>query len=144
MSATIVDQRQKMLKLNWLKCSEKVPKKRNLDRKINDLKPHICSLAISFRFSQRKSETNKTSKRDRSFYKTVQLKKFHLFYEPQLTQHSKKIYSRSIAKNLTQFTNFPTNMYLVGVRKNICTAPFLYTQEMHCLSTWKPNVFISL
>ena len=52
---------------------------------------------------------------------TVPLKKLTSFYEPQF----------NIVKNIiqqenqkpTHFTNFPANMFLVGVRKNICTAP---------------------
>ena len=32
---------------------------------------------------------------------------------------------------LSDFANFPANMFLVGVRKNICTAPFLGAQEPH-------------
>ena len=33
------------------------------------------------------------------------------------------------AKKIYQFTNFPANMVLFGVRKNICTGPFPDTQE---------------
>ena len=33
-------------------------------------------------------------------------------------------------------------MFLVGVRKNIYTAPFLDAQELHYQSTWKANVCI--
>ena len=46
----------------------------------------------------------------------------------------------STTKNLNHFTNFPANMFLVDVRKNICTAPFLDAQELHSRSTWKANV----
>ena len=35
-------------------------------------------------------KANKNSKLDRSFYNTVSLKKPHVFYETQLTQHYKK------------------------------------------------------
>ena len=42
MSATIVvGQRQICLKLQWLKRPKTVPRKRNLDQKINDSKPHF-------------------------------------------------------------------------------------------------------
>ena len=54
----------------------------------------------------------------------------------------RKIYSRNTAKNLTHFTNFPANMFLVGVRKSICTAPFLKAKELHFRSTWKASVCI--
>ena len=36
------------------------------------------------------------------------------------------------------------NLLLFGVRKNICTAPFLDTQELHSWSTLKANVCIFL
>ena len=57
--------------------------------------------------------------KDHSFYThfTVAPKKPHSFYEHQLTQNYKK------------YT--PANMFLVGVRKNIYTAPFLDAQELH-------------
>ena len=38
--------------------------------------------------------------------------------------------SQNTAKKLSQFTNFPANMFLFGVRKNICTKPFPDTQEL--------------
>ena len=49
-------------------------------------------------------------------------------------------YSRSTAKNLIHLTNFPGNIFLVCVRKSICTAPFLNAQELHSRGTWKANV----
>ena len=42
----------------------------------------------------------------------------------------KIICSQNTAKKLSQFTNFPANMFLFGVRKNICTAPFPDAQEL--------------
>ena len=36
------------------------------------------------------------------------------------------------AKNLTSFTNFPGNMFLVIARKNICIVPFLDFQSKNC------------
>ena len=35
-------------------------------------------------------------------------------------------------------------MFLFGVRKNICTAPFVAAQELHSWSTLKANVCIFL
>ena len=92
---------------------------------------------INFRFSRRKS-----SKKDYSFYDTVLLKNLTHFtnlnlfniVKIMLPQHSQK----------PDFTHFPANMLLVGVRKNICTAPFLDTQELHSQSTWKANICIFL
>ena len=50
----------------------------------------------------------------------------------------------SLAKNLSHFSNFPANMFLFGVRKNICTVPFLDAQKLHSWNTWKPNVCMFL
>ena len=52
--------------------------------------------------------------------------------------------SRNTAKNLTHFTNFPANMFLVGSRKIICTAQYLGDQELHSPSTWKVNICVFL
>ena len=56
----------------------------------------------------------------------------------------KIICSQNTAKKLSQFTNFPANMFLFGVRKNICTAPFPDAQELLSWSTLKANVCIFL
>ena len=42
----------------------------------------------------------------------------------------KIIFSQNTAKRISQFTNFPTNMFLFRTRKNICTAPFPDAQEL--------------
>ena len=52
--------------------------------------------------------------------------------------------SQNTAKKFSQFTNFPANMFLFGVRKIICTAPFPDAQELLSLSTLKANVCIFL
>ena len=52
--------------------------------------------------------------------------------------------SQNTAKKLSQFTNFPANMFLFGVRKIICTAPFPDAQELLSWSTLKANVCIFL
>ena len=62
-------------------------------------------------------QANKTSKKDHSFYNTVSLKIPNSFYEPQLTEHYKKIYYSNTAKNLTHFTNFPAKMFLVACQE---------------------------
>ena len=38
--------------------------------------------------------------------------------------------SQNTAKTPSQFTNFPASMFLFGVRKSICTAPFPDAQEV--------------
>ena len=40
----------------------------------------------------------------------------------------KIICSQNTAKKLSQFTSFPANIFLLGVRKNIWTAPFYVAQ----------------
>ena len=49
---------------------------------------------------------------------------------------------RNTVKNLSEFTIFPANMLLFGVRKNICAAPFLDAQELYSWSILKADVCI--
>ena len=56
----------------------------------------------------------------------------------------KIIYSWNTSKNFSDFTNFPANMLLCIVRKNIYTTLFQVAQELHCWSTLKANVCIFL
>ena len=51
---------------------------------------------------------------------------------------------RKAAKNLSDFTKFPTNMFLFSARKNICTAALLDAEELPSWSTLKAYVFIYL
>ena len=142
-SATMVGQRRKMLKLHWLKHTKK-NQKTKLYQKINDSKPHIWSLSMNFRFSGRKSQSQqKLEKKITHFTKQFRSKQFLIL---RTSTHSPlyKIFYRNTAKKLTQFINFPGNMFLVGVRKYICTGPFLDAQELHSRSTWKANVGIFL
>ena len=55
--------------------------------------------------------------------------------------HSLSFCNTILLKNLS---NFPANIFLFGVRKNICTAPFLDAQELHSWSIFKANVCIFL
>ena len=52
--------------------------------------------------------------------------------------------SQNTAKTPSQFTNFPASMFLFGVRKSICTAPFPDAQELLYWTTLKANVCIFL
>ena len=56
----------------------------------------------------------------------------------------KIIYSHNAAKNLSYLANFPASIFLFGVKKSICTAPFLKAQELNSWSTLKANVCIFL
>ena len=73
----------------------------------------------------------KTSRKVHSFYNTVSFKKPNLLHEPQLTQHFKKYTFGTRPKTLLALNIFPASMFLVGFRKNICTAPLLDAQELH-------------
>ena len=48
------------------------------------------------------------------------------------------------AKSLSNFTNFPANMFLFGVGKNIGTKLFPDAQELHSWTNLKANVCIFL
>ena len=72
----------------------------------------------------------KTGKKDHSFYNKVLLEKSHSFCEPELIQHCKKCTPVSQPKTIL-ITNFPANMFLVCIRNNICTAPYLSAQKLH-------------
>ena len=57
-------------------------------------------------------KANKNYQKDHLFYNTVSLKKNPSFYNPQLSQFILATQPK------TQFTNFPANMFLVGIRRN--------------------------
>ena len=60
----------------------------------------------------------KTSKKDPSFYSIASHKKPHSFYELQVTQHVKKIYSRNTAKTLLTLQFFQEKCFwLVSEKK---------------------------
>ena len=128
------------------------PKKESLDQNINTSKSYICnsffenvisviqlwstrssghhqSFFLFQIFQQKVSKSIKTSEKDHSFYNTVSFKKHHSFYEPRILT-MKIMCSQNTAKKLSQFTNFSANMFLFGLRKNFCTAPFPDFQEL--------------
>ena len=109
----------KNLKISQYKTSENSHIKRNLDHKANDANRHIWSSSINFRFFGRKS------------WSQQKLAKRSLILQYSFAQKASLILqylnSLNIIKNIlpqysqiiTHFTNFPANMFLVGVRKNI-------------------------
>ena len=116
----MVGRRRKILKiLHWLKCPKTVPKKTNLDQKINDYKPHIWSLSINFGFSSRKSQTQQKLAKNLTHFTNINPLNITKYLLPQ---HRQK--------------------YVSCWCQNIFTAPFLETQELHSPSTWKVNVCI--
>ena len=80
---------------------------------------------LNFRFSSRKSQSQqKLAKKITHF--TIQFRSTILRTPTHLTL--KIISSRNTAKSFSDFANFPADMFLFGVRKNICSAPFLDAQ----------------
>ena len=99
---------------------------------------------LNFRFSSRKSQSQqKLAKKITHF--TIQFRSKNLTHftnlnsldieNNMLSQHSQKPF---------WLYKFSANMFLFGVRKNICTPPFLDAQELHSWSTLKANVCIFL
>ena len=91
MSATMVGQRRKFLKLHWLKCL-KQSQKRNVDQKINDEKPLIWSLSSSLRFSGRKSQSQQKLTTKFTHF-TIQFRSKTLTHFTKLNSLKIKIYS---------------------------------------------------
>ena len=87
---------------------------------------------------QKVSKQTKTSKKDHTFYFA---QKALLILRTSTYLTMKTICSHNIAKNLSDFA---VNMFLFGLRKNICTAPHLDAQELHSWSILKANVCIFL
>ena len=74
---------------------------------------------LNFRFSSRKYQSQqKLAKK----FPSVQFPSTILRTSTHFTL--KIMSSRNTAKSLSDFANFPADMFLFGVRKNICTAPF--------------------
>ena len=101
---------------------------------------------FNFRYSSRKSQSQQklaiTYWSLILWYSFAKRTSLILWTSTRLTL--KIICSRNAAKNLSDFKNFSADMFLVGVRKNICIASFIDSQELHSWSTLKANVFIFL
>ena len=102
----------------------------------------IIKVFFNSRFSSRKPI--KASEKGHSFRNRSSLKKASLILRTSTLLTLKIICSRNTAKKLSQFTNFPANMLLFGVRKNICTAPFSGALELLSWSILKANFCIFL
>ena len=70
----------------------------------------------------------KTSQKDHSFYNTVSLKKPHSFYESQLFETETNM-PQNTAKKLSQFTNFPANIFLLVSGKSFALHRFLTSKN---------------
>ena len=109
---------ENFLKFPKLRHPKIVPIKQNLYQKINNLKPHIWTLSIDFRFSGRKSQSHhKLAKKITHF--TIQFCSKNLTHFTNLNSLKiRKRYScNTVKKTLTHFTNFPANTFVVSVRK---------------------------
>ena len=90
---------------------------------------------------QKISKPIKTSEKE---YSTIQFRLKNLITRISTLLKLKLICSQSTGKKLCHFANFPANMFLFGVRKNICTALFPDAQELLYWSTLKANFCIFL
>ena len=82
---------------------------------------------FNFRFSGRKSQ----SQQKRSLMLRYSLAQNLTHFMNLKLLAIEKICSHNAVKSLSDFANFPGNMFLFGVRKSICSAPFLDVQELH-------------
>lgn len=132
----VFDQWQKFLEFHWLKAPQNWTKNKWFKSSYLDF--------IYFRFFGRMSQNQrKLAKRITHF--TIQFCPKNLTYFTKLSSLSivKKSLSNT-AKNLSHFTSFTANMFLVYIRKKIYTAPFLNARKLYPQSSWKSNTCIFL
>ena len=103
MPAIMVNRRQKILKLHWLKRPKKVPNKRNLDQKMNDWKPNNWSLYFNFRFSSRKFQSQAKLAKNITYFTIQFCSKCLTHYINLNPLKFLKMYSRNTAKNNIHF-----------------------------------------
>ena len=140
-----------------------------MDQNINDSKPHIWNhfikniisgiqifyihphvpadiikVFLDFRFSRRKYQSQQKLLIKIIYFAYRFAQNISLILVTSTLLTLKIICSRQTSKNLSNFTNFLGNMFLVGVRKRICTPLFLDTQELHSWSTLEANACIFL
>ena len=110
-----------------------------------DVPLDIIRFFFNFRFCSRKSQSQqKLAKKITQFIIQFCLK-IHTYFKNlnslviennMLLQHSEKSF---------WLYKFSANIFLFGVRKNICTAPFLDTQELHSWSSFESKcLYISI
>ena len=138
----MIDGRRKMSKLHCLKLPKISPRKRKLEQKINDSRPH--NLTFNFRFSSRISQSQQKLSKS--------ITHFTVYFCSKTPTYFMRLNILNIVKNIllqhsqkpTHFTNFSRNLFLVGARKNIYSAPFLDAQELHSRRNGKADISISL
>ena len=95
--------------------------------------PHVPVDIISFCIPEFVAENLKANKNQRKRSRILQCsfaQKTTLILRISTLLKLKITFSQNTAKRLSQFTNFPTNMFLFGARKDICTAPFPDAPEL--------------
>ena len=116
-----------------------------MDQNINDSKPHIWNsffffwkYYFSFRHATFYIRPHVSVDINWATYSFAQKTSLFLWTSTNLAM--KIIYFRNTVKNFSLFTDIPVNIFLLGVRKDICTASFLTPKN--CIL--KANVFIFL
>ena len=105
---------------------------------------NISEFFFNFRFSSIKSQSQQKLAKKITYLKLqVRSKKTWLILQTLTHLTLKNTCSRDTAKKPFSFYKFPTK-HLVGVIKNIDTAPFLDASELPSRSTLKANVCIFL
>ena len=97
-----------------------------------------------FRFSGRKPQIHQKLRKRSLIVQHSFARKTSLILRTSTHLTLKIICSRNAAKNLSDFKKFPADMFLLGVRENICTEPFLDAEELHFWNTSKANICIFL
>ena len=95
-------------------------------------------------FGAENLKVNKTSEKDHSFCNTVLLKKYHSFTNLSSSETENNMLQKHSQETFSVYKFSSKIMFLFGIRKNICTAPFPDTQELLSWSTLKTNVCIFL
>ena len=115
-----------------------------MDRKINNWKPHIWNWSSNFRFSSRSSQSQEklATKSFISWYSFMQ--KTSLILRTSTYSAFQKIYFHNIVKNPLTWQIFQQTFFWLVSEKNICSTPFLGTEELHSRSIGKANVCILL
>ena len=83
-----------------------------------------ATVFFNFRYSSRKSESQQKLA-NKIIHFTIQ------FRSESLTHFMNLNSLDNATKNFSDFKNFSADMFLFGVRKKICTAPFLDALELH-------------
>ena len=88
---------------------------------------------FNFRFSSTKCQSQQNLGKKIAHF-TIQFRSRNItHFTNRVSLDIEKICSRNSAKHLFDFKNFTVGMFLLSVRENICTAPFLDAQELQFL-----------